>query len=109
MSGPCERLSWDSEHFGFEIARVMGSRLDPASAAEIDRWCLERGVRCLYLLADADDPETARIASRHGYDVVDVRLTVRHELGGLGDQPWDLAGSASFRVGVEDDLEQLGR
>jgi dTDP-4-amino-4,6-dideoxy-D-galactose acyltransferase len=76
----CELLDWDSEFFGFPIARVRGSVLTDASAASIDAWCEEREIHCLYLLADADDPETARVAGSSGYRQVDVRLTLRHEL-----------------------------
>jgi dTDP-4-amino-4,6-dideoxy-D-galactose acyltransferase len=75
----CEPLRWDSDFFGFQVARVSGP-LDDSSAALIDEWCVESGIRCLYLLADEEDRETARVADAHGYRVVDVRLTLRHEL-----------------------------
>src|SRR5436309_5219847 len=81
----CELLDWDSDFFGFPVARVRGSTLDERSAASIDEWCTEAGVRCLYLLADADALETARVADAHGYRPVDVRLTLRHDLDRLPD------------------------
>jgi dTDP-4-amino-4,6-dideoxy-D-galactose acyltransferase len=84
---PCEFLDWDSDFFGFPIARVRGSTLDEASAARIDEWCAESGVRCLYFLADGDALETAQVADAHGYRVVDVRLTLRHELDSLPAAP----------------------
>ena len=82
-SAPCELLQWDSDFFGFPVARVRGSELDRDSAAAVDAWCTERGVRCVYLLLDADDNESARAADANGYELVDVRLTLRHDLDGL--------------------------
>jgi GNAT superfamily N-acetyltransferase len=76
----CELLGWDSEHFGFPIARVLGSTLDDGSAVLIDEWCRARGVRCLYFLADPDHADTSRVAAAHGYRPVEIRVTLRHEL-----------------------------
>jgi hypothetical protein len=80
---PCELLEWDSEHFGFPIARALVTKLDEEIAAAIDRWCRDRRIRCLYFLADADDAATARLAAERGYRVVDVRLTVERSLEGV--------------------------
>lgn len=103
---PCELLPWDSAHFGITIAKVRGGRLDGAQAASIDRWCLDEEVRCLYFLADSDDPETSRAATAHGYRFVDVRVTLAHRLEGLGDRSW-AAGPASVREAAEKDLPTL--
>jgi GNAT superfamily N-acetyltransferase len=84
-AGLCELLDWDSEHFGFPIARVLAGTLTSASAQAIDAWCIERGIRCLYFLADGDDPETARLAAEHGFRVVDIRVTTRRSYEGLLD------------------------
>jgi GNAT superfamily N-acetyltransferase len=77
---PCELLEWDSEHFGFGIARVVGSELDEATARLADEWCAQRDVRCLYFLADADDAESARVAAESGFRAVDVRVSSRRSL-----------------------------
>ncbi len=79
-SAACELLDWDSDFFGVPVARANVRALDRDSAAEIDRWCMERGVRCLYLLLDADDEDSAAAADADGYRPVDVRLTLRHDL-----------------------------
>lgn len=104
-----ETLAWDSEHFGLAIARVRGPRLDLELAQAAQRWCLDRGVDCLYLLADADDAETARVAARHGFRVVDVRLNLRHDLSGLGSEPWHSPGTLSVRRAEDRDLPGLAR
>jgi dTDP-4-amino-4,6-dideoxy-D-galactose acyltransferase len=76
----CEHLPWDTDHFGVRIARVRGRHLDGAHAQQATRWADDEGVDCLYLLADASDPETLRLAAAHGFRFVDVRMTLRSEL-----------------------------
>jgi GNAT superfamily N-acetyltransferase len=92
---PCELLDWDSRHFGFPIARVAGNGLSPEGAAAVDDWCVERGVRCLYLLADGTDSETAKLARANGYIQPDIRVTVRGRVEDL----------AKFDPGGPDGLE----
>ncbi len=100
-------LPWDSEHFGLSIARIVDGGLDEQQAADADRWCAQNGVDCLYLLVAADDAETERVASRHGFRPVDVRLGLRHDLDGLGELPWHSPGPLTVRRANEADLEVL--
>jgi glycosyltransferase involved in cell wall biosynthesis/ribosomal protein S18 acetylase RimI-like enzyme len=81
----CRRLSWDTEFWGFSVARVVPKRIDRAGAAEVERWCEEQGIACAYLLADADDAETASAAQGIGFVAVDTRVSLRRP-GGL-DRP----------------------
>ena len=104
---PCELLPWDTRHFGRVIAKVRGDELDAARATRVDRWCREHGVECLYLLTDASDAETDRVAAHNGYRVVDVKLTSIHELDGLGPAPWHSPGPISVRLASADDLPAL--
>jgi len=104
---PCELLDWDTRNFGFQIARVPSGRLDGESAAAVDRFCEERGVRCLYLLADDADAETARVAAEHGFRHVDLRSTIRHRLEAI-PAPGPPPGNWRIRAGAEEDLNALG-
>jgi ribosomal protein S18 acetylase RimI-like enzyme len=103
----CELLDWDSEHFGFPIARVREERLTARGAGEVDAWCRERGVRCLYLATDAEDAETARVAGGHGFRVVDTRLVVRRSLEGIDTLPAGGPESFEMREATEADLPYL--
>jgi dTDP-4-amino-4,6-dideoxy-D-galactose acyltransferase len=76
----CERLEWDSEHFGLGVARVLTPTIEQSTTALIDEWCEENGVRCLYFLADTEDAESSRVAAQCGFRVVDVRITVHRSL-----------------------------
>ncbi len=82
-SEPCDLLEWDSGFFGFPVARVRAQGLDRDGAEEVDAWCADRDVRCLYLLLDMDDRESAGVAAEQGFRLVDVRLTLRHGLEGI--------------------------
>lgn len=99
---PAEILEWDTAFFGFRIARVPGGALTPESAAEIDAWCAGEGVRCLYLLCQAEDTVTIRAAEDHGYHLVDVRTTLRWQPGA---DPDEAAGPA--RPARPEDLPAL--
>jgi len=94
-TSPCELLEWDSEHFGFPIARLSGDALTEEGAEAVDDWCRDAGVRCLYFCVDPADAESARVAANHGFRVVDVRAIVRRSYEGLLELP---AGSEALTV-----------
>jgi dTDP-4-amino-4,6-dideoxy-D-galactose acyltransferase len=77
---PCTFLAWDSDFFGFSVARVNAHRLTPRSNEQISEWCHAHAIRCLYFLADADDGETIDTAEANGYHFVDIRLTFERKL-----------------------------
>lgn len=107
MSGhaPCTLLEWDSRFFGLRIARVNAARLTPESAADVAAWCAAQTIDCLYLLADADDPQTVRLAEAGGYHQVDVRLTFA--LTGLQAHPIPVSPDMSLRSALPTDLPAL--
>lgn len=94
MSGvPIEELEWDSEFFGFAIARVTTQAL---TAQEIDaalEECRGRGVRCLYLLTA--DERTSLLAQDRGFRLHDVRIELDRVLDGhAGPRPGPAVGPA---------------
>lgn len=78
MPGDCQRLDWDSELFGFRVARMSSTAPSEDELRAALRWCEEREVRCLYFLCDADAVASACFACRSGFDPVDVRITLAH-------------------------------
>jgi len=101
---PADLLAWDTEFWGFPVARARGRVLDPEGARRLAAWCADEGVRCAYLLADADDAATAAAAESVGFRAVDTRLTLRRE---PGPEPPPPAGTAAIREAREDDREAL--
>jgi undecaprenyl-phosphate 4-deoxy-4-formamido-L-arabinose transferase len=74
-------LPWDSEFWGFPVGRVAATALDRSSAAEVARWADAEGIRCAFLLASANDAETASAAEEVGFVPVDTRVTLEHRGG----------------------------
>jgi dTDP-4-amino-4,6-dideoxy-D-galactose acyltransferase len=97
---PCELLPWDSEFFGVRVARVRGEVLTDEHAREIDAWCREREVACLYFLARGDDAGSPRVAERNDYRLVDIRVTY--------ERPGSIALAPEEPGGVEVRLARAG-
>ncbi len=72
---PCELLPWDSEFFHCRIARVCGDTLNEEQAMQIDDWSRSHRIRGLYFLSRTDDPATIQTAEKHGFGLVDIRVT----------------------------------
>ncbi len=79
---PCEILDWDTNFFGFRIARVRGDVLTLERVRQIDAWCRDAGVHCLYFLSRADEANTTRLAEDNGFRLVDVRMTFGYKVNG---------------------------
>jgi dTDP-4-amino-4,6-dideoxy-D-galactose acyltransferase len=77
---PCELLEWDSDFFGFRIARVRGNVLTGETVQQIDAWCYQNDIRCLYFLSRADEPATSQLAEENGLRLVDVRMTFEYDM-----------------------------
>jgi len=77
---PCRFLDWDSNFFDRRIARANANRLTPELLPQIERWCDAERIDCLYFLADSADPETVKLAEEAGFHLVDVRVTLAHDL-----------------------------
>ena len=106
-AAPCVLLDWDSRHFGFPIARVSGEHAQPEGAAAIDDWCAEHGIRCLYLLADAEDAATAELAAGEGYREVDRRVTFTRSMEDAAELPSGGPASMVIREAGEEELGPL--
>ena len=98
---PCEFLDWDTQFWGLRIGRVRGDvRLSPE---RVDAWCAEHAIRCLYLLADANDFETARLAEVAGFRLVDTRMTYARSVTD------DACDGVGVRLAGDSDIPELRR
>lgn len=99
----CELLEWDSEFFGFRIARVVPPRLAGEDVQSVYDWCSSERIRCLYLLADGMDSVTAQTAGIGGFRFVDCRVVL--ETGGLTERPPEMP--PSIRLATPEDVRAL--
>jgi dTDP-4-amino-4,6-dideoxy-D-galactose acyltransferase len=98
---PCHVLAWDSEFFGFRIARVREARLTARNLRDVLEWCVREGIRCLYFLASSDSSETTDLAGANGFRMADLRFTLARGLEG------DAGSVESVRAFNESDLPFL--
>ena len=75
----CNKLQWDSEFWGFTVAKVNCDRLRENIEVEILEWCITNKVKCLYFAADGSDPDTLSRAYRAGFQFVDVRIELEYD------------------------------
>ena len=100
-----ERLTWDTEFFGFPVGRLWPRRLTPALADLADRRCAELRIRCLYFLCDSTHPASVELAKDRGFQLVDTRITLECRLATLPSSRLD--GSASIRPACAEDVSLL--
>jgi dTDP-4-amino-4,6-dideoxy-D-galactose acyltransferase len=96
-------LPWDSAFFGFSLARVTSSTLDPASAGEMVALARAQHVACLSLLLSGKDASGIAAAQDAGFHLVDVRTTLERAAG----QPLPAAPRLGVRRHAEPDLPVL--
>lgn len=77
MGDLCTLLAWDSEYWGFPVARIKGNKLTKRAAEKVIRWCGKHKVRCLYFIADGTCAKTLEAAWNHGFRFVDVRVDMQ--------------------------------
>lgn len=69
----CQFLEWDSDFFGYQIAKVISHTITAEQATRINDWCIDNKIDCLYFLAVSDDAVTMHFAGDNQYRFVDIR------------------------------------
>jgi len=100
---PARFLEWDSKFFGRRIARANANRLTQELLRQVQSWCDAERIDCLYFLADSADAETVRLAEEADFHLVDVRVTLEHDLAGITPDH----GSGGVRPFQPADLQAL--
>jgi ribosomal protein S18 acetylase RimI-like enzyme len=72
----CTVAAWDSAFFGRRIGRFELDRPGVADVEHAVAWAREQALDCLCALIDADAVASARALERHGFGLMDVRLTL---------------------------------
>lgn len=106
MSAPCELLRWDSEFFGFPVARVNSRVMRPEDVGPISQWCADADVRLLYFLAD-DGVTSWASAAGAGFALVDVRSTLAVDLARIAGPQSPPGNGIGLREADVSDLEHL--
>jgi dTDP-4-amino-4,6-dideoxy-D-galactose acyltransferase len=102
MTEPCQFLQWDSDFFKRRIARVTLPGLDENSVQQVLAWCASERIEFLYLLVDAADLGTVRLAETRQFQLMDIRLTLNAKPASR-----TLAEYADIRPHQPDDIPAL--
>ena len=100
---------WDSTFFGLSIAQVAPKPQAATELAETIGAAEKASIDCLYLLADADAPETIRAAEANGFAMVDIRLTLEREVPPSADLASDGRTAQPSRTSDDGDSIRLAR
>lgn len=104
-SDVCEFLPWDTDFFGFRIARVKENYLTEQSVKDILEWIKNNSIDCLYFLAGFNDPKTTQLAHRHDFQLVDIRVTFECDLKKQSLESID--NKVLIRSALSDDISAL--
>ncbi len=100
-----EFLQWDSLHFGRRIARATSRQADMDTCDMLLHACDNEAIECLYFLTDASDQASIAALQSHGFEFVDIRLTLSAHCSEL--RPAEFSEDIRIRLGAERDLDQL--
>ncbi len=100
-------LPWDSELFGFSIARIDGR----PDASLLTEMAGKSGIRCAYHFCPAGDVDRIRSAEQSGFHLVDIRVVLEAGLGeispGRSDTPVTEVAVDLVRPDDLDDLREM--
>lgn len=106
---PCEILDWDTDFFGFRIARASTDTLTPESVQSLDNFCHQNQVHGLYFLSTIHDAPTVRLAEANDFHMVDIRLTFEKKLPGNNQPLAEQGGDQTLiiRASRAEDVDSL--
>jgi ribosomal protein S18 acetylase RimI-like enzyme len=104
---PAVLLRWDTEYWGFRVARIAPHVRSAAQVEDADAWCTDHGVAVAFLLAPIAEFGVVNAAVRLGFDCVDLRCTLARAEAGAGG-PSAPAGTR-IRAATHADREAMKR
>ena len=95
-----EPLAWDTQFWGVIAARATAE--NASDLPHVEEMCRRLGVDWISLLAPVTNVDLVNEAVRTGYDVVDVRHTLRRSIAG----PFSVG---AVNVAVTDDVDAMAK
>lgn len=105
MSDLCTLLPWDTDFWGYPIARLCPTTLTEANLEDALNWCQSRSVRCLYFAACGTCPMTLAMVAQAGFQFVDVRVDLKCRVASASIN--DTADRITVRQATASDVEPL--
>jgi dTDP-4-amino-4,6-dideoxy-D-galactose acyltransferase len=99
------KLEWDTDFFGFGVARILVRDIDEEILEAVMRRCKTDGIRVLFYLANVHNATAIHLAETHGFRFVDDRITLNFKF------PKDRIQTDAARIDIrgyeEDDIAFL--
>lgn len=73
-------LDFDTRLLGFKVGRYTETKLSCEKAKDLIEYCKREEIKCVYADLDINDFESINTATRHGFVIVDVRITFEIDL-----------------------------
>lgn len=70
-----DKLNWDTNFFGFNIAKLNHEKIKENIIKLVLGWCVNNKIKCLYYAAGGSDWLSIRLAEKHGFGFVNIRVT----------------------------------
>ena len=103
----CQKLKWDSSHFGVNIGFISCFRLTPNIEKYVKKFIRKEKIDMLEYLCNCHDKESVLTSEKNDYSFVDMRLTFEQYLG--NKEKIKECGHYSVRKGSYEDIEKLRR
>lgn len=103
LIGIINRLDWDSDFFGKNIAFLTPKRIRENILRFALKKCEEGNIDCLYYLCDCHDALSVNLVEKYGFHFVDIRMTFQIE---LAKSRWVEHGSSVYQA-TETDIAAL--
>lgn len=100
-----QKLDWDSEYFGFNVAYIQQSTLTPDEQSHIEEFVERENISLLQYLCNCHDRSSVTVAEEAGYSFVDIRFTFKW----TADKQIPIFDVGKFRFdrATEDDIGAL--
>lgn len=80
VEAPFDVLDWDSDLFGFPVARLRSDTLIPQAYGSVLKALKDAGIRLAYAVTPWDDRDTRTVIERAGGSLADRRVRYRKEV-----------------------------
>ena len=105
VSDEVELLEWDSDFFGFGVARLKKSRLDREALLAMLSYCEAKNISLLEFACDCHHRESVLLAEEYGFHFSDIRLSFQKKLTKKFSEQKN--NDISFRLAINSDISRL--
>ncbi len=104
-----EKLEWDSDFFGFNVAQIKGKRINEKKMTSIKKFCKNNKIDLLQFKCDAHHRPSILLAEKNSFHFADSRMTYLLNLEKTKKIYIKNDKDLSFRLAVPRDAKKLDK